>query len=422
MPGWLAFYLGFTEKRIEMKTKVNRVPYFICIAASGLQLGVVFSWSYFRDSLATLFPTWTAARLSLVFSMHNVTVVVTALITGVLLKYLKQRTLVAMAGAVVLIGFGVFPLFPLDNPGAAYIMLFISFGVVAASSSGFAGISVPTVYQPWFPDHLGLLTGVLFMASGLSPIIFGYICSLLIPAVGVLRAVQILGAIMFVIIVATLPWCKTPGPDVKLPPPKITENSSNTRDYTLKEVLRNPLYWCFFLYTAMARSVGIVLLDLGGTIAVAFGVATLLGLIISPANGAASVIGGIIQDRIGIGRTILLSCGMLVLSSLLLISGSIADSAFAIITALIIGGLGYGVSLVISASATRILFGDKHYAQNYSFLTVSLVPAAASGYLAGALLDRIGNYSGVFIMVLILCILSLVCGLILVRSKEMSSR
>ena len=390
--------------------------------ASGLQLGAIFSWSYFRDSLATLFPTWTAARLSLVFSMHNVTVVITALITGALLKYLKQRTLVAMAAAVVLVGFGAFPFFPADNPGAAYIMLFICFGVVAASASGFAGISVPTVYQPWFPDHLGLLTGVLFLASGLSPMLFGYICSLLIPVVGVLRAVQILGIIIFVLVVATLPWCRTPGPGVRLPPPKNTENASSSRNYSLKEVLRSPLYWCFFLYTALARSVGLVLLDLGGTIAIAFGVATLLGLIISPANGAASVVGGAIQDRIGIGKTILLSCGILVLGSLLLLAGNITDSAFLIITALILGGLGYGISLVISASATRIFFGDKHYAQNYSFLTLSLVLAAASGYFAGVLLDKVGNYSGVFILVLVLSVLSLVSGLILVRSKAVKSR
>jgi len=387
-----------------------------------MELGVLFAWSYFRESLAELFPSWTAGQLSLVFSMHNITVVITALITGVLLKYLKQRTLVAIAAAAILIGCGVFPFFPLDNPGMTYLLLFISFGIVAASASGFAGITIPTAYQPWFPDHLGLLTGVLFLIAGSSPILFGYICSLLIPVVGVMRTVQILGFIGCGLLVITLPWCKTPGPDVELPPPKTEENAASAHDFTWKEVLKSPLFWSFFLYNCMARSVGMVLLDLGGTIAVAFGVAALFGLFTAPANGAASVIGGAIQDRIGVGKTILLSGGILIVGGLLFLSGHFSNNALLVVMALIVGGAGYGISLVTGASATRILFGNKYYAQNYSFITISIAPAAASGFLAGTLLDKIGNYSGVFSLVLVLSVLSLVCGLFLIRSKSASRK
>ena len=405
-----------------MKKTNSRVPYFICTIASGLQLGALFTWSYYRESLTELFPSWTAGQLSLVFSMQNITVVILALVSGVLLKYLKPRALVAMGAAGVLIGLGAFPLFPTDNPGAAYIMLFICFGIFAASASGFSGIAIPAAYQPWFPDHLGLLTGVLFLFSGISPIILGYICSLLIPTVGVLRAVQILGFIGCFLLAVTLPWCKMPGPDVKLPPPKTIENAASAHDYSWKDVLRSPLFWCFFLYNIMARSVGMVLLDLGGTIAGAFGAATLLGLMTSPANGAASVAGGFIQDRIGTSKTILISCGLLVLGSLLLITGNVSGSAYLVITALVAGGAGFGFSLVIGAAATRILFGNKYFAQNYGIITLSLAPAAAFGYLAGRLLDRFGNYSGVFILIMVLSVLSLVCGLVLARLKGASKK
>ena len=401
-----------------MPRKVNRIPYFICTGVSGLQLGVLFAWTYYRDPLATMFPSWTASQLSLVFSVHNVTVVILALVSGVLLKYLKPRTLVAMSSAMVLIGLGAFPYFPQNDPNAAYIMLFICFGIVNAASAGFGGISIPAAYQPWAPDHLGLLTGILFMVCGCSPILFGYICSLLIPAVGVLRAVQILGIIGCIVLAVTLPWCKQPGPDVVLPAPKTKENAASAHDHTWKEVLRSPVFWFFFLYNAMARSVGMILLDLGGMMAITFGAAALFGLVASPANGVASVIGGLIQDRIGVSKTILLSCGLLVLGSLLFISGNILSSALLVVIALVLGGAGFGFCMMMGASATRVLFGGKYFAQNYSFVAISGALAGVSGYLAGLLLDRFSNYSAVFILIMALSILSLVFGLLLVGARK----
>jgi len=401
-----------------MKNKVNRTPYFVCTGLSGLQMGIMFTWTYYRDFLASMFPSWSASRLSLIFSMHNITVVVLALVSGVLLRYLKPRTLVAMAAVMSLIGLGAFPFLPLNNSGAAYVMLFICFGIVAAASPGFGGIAIPAAYQPWVPDHLGLLTGILFLASGCSPILFGYICSLLIPIVGVLRTVQIIGVIAFLLLIVTLRWCKAPGPDVELPYPKTVENAASKYNYSWKEILRSPLFWLFFLYCCMARSIGVILQDLGGMIAITFGVAALLGLVTAPANGAASVIGGVIQDRIGLNKTIFLACGIFVFCSLLFILGNISGSAFLGVTALVFGGAGLGVTQVVCASGTRILFGDKYYAQNYSFMTMSLAPAAAGGYIAGLLLDRFGNYNGVFILVLSLSALSLVFGLMLVRSRR----
>jgi MFS family permease len=242
--------------------------------------------------------------------------------------------------------------------------------------------------------------------------------------VGVLHAVQAVGLICFLCVSATMPWCKLPDAKAELPPPPRAKERLAARDCTWRELLRSPLFWSFFLYNAAARSAGIVMSDLGGAIAVAFGASALFGLLFAPANGAVSVIGGAVLDRIGVARTMLISCAMLLLCGAMLLFGNAAGSAAIIVAGLILGGAGYGISLVMGASATRILFGDRYYAQNYSLITMSIALAAASGYGAGRVLDRMnGAYFGVFAFVLLLGALALAFTRMLIRGqKKLSQR
>jgi MFS family permease len=396
--------------------RVNRTPIFICAALTGIEMGALFTWSYFREPLAALFPEWSASQLSFVFSLHNVTVVAVALLTGVLLRKFQPRTILMASAATLCLGYALIGFLPRDNPGAAYIMLLLSFGVVAASSAGMSGIASTAAYQPWAPDKLGLLTGIMFLVAGASPLILGFICSRLILVFGVLRAVQMVGGIVFLCILVTMPWCKPPGPNVVFPEAKVAANVSSAHDYTWREALSNPIFWLFFFYNAAARSAGIIMSDLGGTIAIAFGASALFGLLFAPANGVVSVVGGVLLDRIGVNRTMLISCGLLTVCGATLLLGNAVGSAALTIAALIFGGAGYGISVMLGASATRILFGNKYYAQNYSFVTVSIAAAAASGFAAGGILDAMdGAFGGVFLFVLVLGVICLALTIALIR-------
>jgi OFA family oxalate/formate antiporter-like MFS transporter len=321
------------------------------------------------------------------------------------------------------LGFLLIGFLPLASSRAAYIMLLVCFGIVAASSAGMSGISATAAYQPWAPDKLGMLTGIIFFVAGVSPILLGSICSLLIPAFGVLRSIQIVGGIVFLCILVTMPWCRLPGPDVVFPPVHVSVNKSSAHNYSWREVLVSPEFWLFFLYNGAARSAGIIMSDLGGTIAIAFGASALFGLLFAPANGAVSVVGGILLDRIGVNKTMLFSCVLLIVCGGLLLLGDASGSAAITITALIFGGAGYGVSVVLGASATRILFGDKYYAQNYSFITVSIAVAAASGFGAGSILDSMkGAFTGVFLFILALGVICLLLTLVLIRLTAKKSQ
>jgi MFS family permease len=183
--------------------------------------------------------------------------------------------------------------------------------------------------------------------------------------------------------------------------------------------LVSPIFWLFFFYNAAARSAGIIMSDLGGTIAIAFGTSALFGLLFAPANGAMSVVGGVLLDRVGVNKTMLFSGGLLIVCGGMLLLGNAADSSTITIIALIFGGAGYGISLVLGASATRILFGNKYYAQNYSFVTVSIAIAAVSGFVAGSILDGMdGAFDGVFLFILIIGIICVALTITLIRLAD----
>jgi MFS family permease len=127
----------------------------------------------------------------------------------------------------------------------------------------------------------------------------------------------------------------------------------------MKEVLMSPLFWVFFLFCALNRGAGLIMTDLGGTIATAFGAATIMGLIFSPANGVASLLGGVSFDRLGQNRTLLISAAMMVLCGISLVVGNYMSSIFLLLLGLILGGASYGMQMTVAATATRTLFGNK---------------------------------------------------------------
>jgi hypothetical protein len=112
---------------------------------------------------------------------------------------------------MLLIGYGLFPYLPVNNPQSAYVMLIICFTCIAASASGLCGIIMTSVFPVWVPEHMGLVAGVAVTSCGIAPFYLGAYCGALIPNVGVLRAVQILGITVFIMVMITLPWCRFPG-------------------------------------------------------------------------------------------------------------------------------------------------------------------------------------------------------------------
>jgi OFA family oxalate/formate antiporter-like MFS transporter len=365
--------------------------------------GYLITWSYFRDALGQMFPDWSQSQLSLPFSLHNITVCLMMLFTGPLLLKLSSRVVLGFGGVAVLVGFGFFSFLPRDNPGVALVMATVGFGVVAAMSVGIGVIASFDTFLPWFPDRPGAVSGVLTFWCGVAPIPLGALCGVFLARFGVLTAISLTGAVIGIAVLLAAVWAKKPGPDIKLPPPPPRVEEALGRDYSPTQVLRTGTFWCVFLFNVTVRSAGLIVSDLGGTIAVAIGVATIAGLMFAPANGLACIVGGFLMDRFTVERVMTLMAAAVAVGGVLLRVGNVTHSSFPVIAGIALVGFGYGGVTVTGVSGARILFGMKHYAQNLGLISVSIGPAAIAVILAGKLnTGGAEGFGGAFSLVTIL--------------------
>jgi len=406
-----------------VKRKVNRVPYVIAASVTAFCNGVLFTWSYFRSPLSELFPTWTTGDLSLVFSVHNAVVCVFMIVAGKLLKKFSTRALLAAAGIMIGGGLAAFSLLPRDNPELALAMAVFFFGGISAAGVGTMGVTMFSAFLPWFPRHVGTISGLMMMLGGTCAIVMGAISGLLIPALGILSAIRILGLIVLVLMALVIRWTLPPGPEVELPAPPVREENREDRSFSVMEMLKSPLFWALFLFNIMLRSSCLIYMDHAAQIALFFGTAALFGMLFSPANGAASILTGTVLDRLSSGRTMLLISAVLFLASGALIIGSAADSAALILFGLIAVGAAAGGTNTVTAAATRILFGSGNYGQNYSIMGVSILVSSVICYASGLLVERMGNrYGGVFILTLAFSVIAIICSVYLIRKAGRRKR
>ena len=383
--------------------------------------GYLFTWSYFREGLAELFPSWSQTQLSLPFSIHNITVCAALLLSGLALKKFSNRKVLAFGATCILVGFGLFPLLPVDNPHLALILLVIFFALIAGWSPGIGSIASMDTYLPWFPERIGLASGVWMLWGGVAPMALGALCGVLISAFGVLKAVQILGFIVAGVIYVSLIYAKKPGPEIKLPEPQKRPNSVFFADLSTKQMIKTSAFFHIFLFNVTTRCAGFIISDLGGTIAYDFSAPIITGLLFAPANGISAVIGGYLADKIKLAHIILGYSVILLFGAISLCLGNATNSVLLILLGIIMIGVALGGSSVGSVTAVRLMFGASHYAQNLSIVVVSSGFATFSVLLSSKLLSLSGgSYTPVFLLVLGISIFSVLDSTIMLKTKSFS--
>jgi OFA family oxalate/formate antiporter-like MFS transporter len=225
---------------------------------------------------------------------------------------------------------------------------------------------------------------------------------MLIPAVGIRATIGMIAVLCAVLLCLSIFFGRVPGPNDRLPavPPR-KENKAG-RDYSAVKMMRTPLFWVIFVYCTITFSMGLVFLDHAAGVAMAYGAPALLGLLLSPAKGVACIFSGWIMDRLGIFGGMLLCGGCLFVASLILLFGNAVMSPLLILFGLVLIGFGFGASSSVRVTATRFLFGDLYYSQNYSVSSGSILFSSAICYLGGRLVANAnGSYLGIFYLTLI---------------------
>ena len=109
--------------------------------------GFVYGWSVFAAPIGADFPQWSAAQLSLTFTICMAFFCLGGFAAGNLSKRIPVRVSVLISAALFLVGFF------LVSRANSLPMLYVSYGVLCGTASGFAYNSVMSTMTKWFPNN-----------------------------------------------------------------------------------------------------------------------------------------------------------------------------------------------------------------------------------------------------------------------------
>ncbi len=371
--------------------KTKRLVPLIAAIAIQLCLGTAYLWSIFQTGIANTIFGGNNAMASLTFSLLLAALTLGSVAGGKLAQKYSIRAVVITGGIILSAGF---ILASFTTPQAPYL-LWVTYGVMGGLGMGFSYSTTISCAQMWFPDKKGLVSGLIVSALGFGGVLFTPIIENLIKTfggaeVGELKTLMVLGAVFLVV-------CTVGGLFLKMPPkdfavaPKSAAASGAPRiqgaDLTPKEVLKTKRFYLITATMMFACMGGLMMIGFAKPIATAKDLAetaTIGVLIISICNSMGRLFWGILSDKLGRKRTMLI-----------LLAGSGTASLFVgfaegYVIYLVIGIIGffYGGILGTFPALTADLFGSKNMATNYGLVLLGFgAGAIISSYTAGYFKD-----------------------------------
>lgn len=376
-----------------------------------LFLGAMYAWSYFKVALGEAYPMWSQTQLTLNFTIMMSCFCLGGLLAGSVLRNTKKAVQLFISAILVAAGFFGASLLP-QSGSAALIQLYLCYGLLNGMGTGIAYNAVLAGFQPWFPDCPGLISGALLMGMGFGSLILGNVAAKLVPAVGLNATFRIFSIAMLVVLLLGIPFLRLPGERDTLPAAKVKKEGTDASgaELTTGEMIRRPSFLLYFVWNVCMSAGGMLVINSASSITLYYGLAAVIGLVVSVFNGLGRLFIGWCMDSMGWKKTMYLSNIILLLSGVLLCVGDKSFSGIVVLVGMLLMGVCYGGGITISAALIRALYGGRHYASNFSVTMLCLIPASILGpMLSAALQDASGGgYWSTFVMVILLGIVTLV--------------
>ena len=145
--------------------KSNRLVIVVGAILMQISIGNIYSWSLFSHQFKT-FHSFTESELALTFSISIFIFALTTMVSGRLQDKYGPR-IVCVIGAL-LFGGG----FILTSLSSSLIYLYLFYGILAGAGVGFVYVCPLSTCLKWFPNHKGIITGVVVGAFGLGSFVF----------------------------------------------------------------------------------------------------------------------------------------------------------------------------------------------------------------------------------------------------------
>lgn len=369
--------------------------------------GVIYAWSIFRRPFNNIYPEWTVSQLSLTFTISIVFFCLGTFTAGNMSRKLHVKYILLIAAAILFTGFMGVSQIEKFEPEAALKLLYLFYGVLGGGSIGMGYNAIISAVNKWFPDRLGLASGVMMMGFGLGGIVLGGAINGLIENAGLFLTFKLLAVSTTIVLLAGAFYLKTPDTAEMM---RNSGNINNSREsYTAREMIATKNFWFFMLWAILMNSAGLLIINSAASIALAFGASAVLGLTVSVCNGLGRVMMGYVFDKLLGKRTMLINIAFVFLSGISLVCGALFNNLVLIFIGIVFSGLGYGGNPSITSAYIFREYGPKYYPVNFSLGGFALIPAAIIGPMISSFLieGSGGGYISSFLMIIMLAALAL---------------
>lgn len=376
----------------------------LCVAmafVSMLCLGLGYGWSAYKIAISELYPSWTKANLSLVFSLLVIFFGGGSFLGGLTRRKVSLKAALSLGIVLFVLGFFGISLMPANNAKAALTVICLCYGVLGGLGIGMTYNSINNAIPRFYPKRKGVLSGVTMAGYGSGALIFGSLASKMIrsPSMGIAATFRILalaiGALLF--ITAALLSKK----DEQAQSQKTTGNKAQLTGYSPAEVLLLRSFWRLQIRNVLVHAVCLTIIDRAGEIANGFAIPATLGLIVSVANGLIRIPSGISSDKIGCVKTLQVGNVMLLLSVGVLTAALLVGSVPVLIASFVFFGISYGMTPPVSVNLNAEFFGEKYREMNFAYFSIALAPASLIGpTFVSSLEDAFPGAKGIMLIVI----------------------
>jgi len=300
-------------------------------------------------------------------------------------------------------------------------ILLILFGIVSGIGFGITWVVPFSVSLRWFPDRIGLMSGLLLFAPA-----FGAMCWVkiagswgnLLADYGLFATLIIFGILFFCTIFLSSFAMTDPPDTIKLKKTALNIKSFLSNSQKLSQTIRNNKLYLIALGLTSCLSAGILTLQVmkiyfidsqqlsGIPQAQAFAVSgTAIAVFFPLANGLGRIIWGWISDIFS--RKISIIILSLFQAIIILILYFFSSSAILLYIAVFLYGLNLGGIYTLFTALTADIFGIKYVVQNVLFIYfIYQLVSVIFVFISGILLDS-NNVFLIFIISSVICLMTI---------------
>lgn len=383
-----------------------------------LCLGTVYSWSIFRRPLEAEMGISATASL-LPFTLALVCNAVMMPITGFYMPRLGTRTVAAIGGAIVCLGYG------LASLATQIETLILAYGVVVGIGVGMTyGVPMAVVAR-WFPERKGLAVGLTIIGFGLSPLVTAPLANSLIADMGVRPTLRLLGIVFGLIIVAIASTLKLPPQDWHPYEGTIPHAPETAHHAYPPHLLKSRSFYGLWICYTIGTLVGLSAIGISSPVGEEMieinpGLAASSVALFALFNGISRPLFGWLSDRYRPHQVAIASYGLILLACVLMINAQAGQVALYLV-AFCLFWFCLGGWLAIAPTTTLRLFNPDHYAQNYGIVFTAYGVGALLGTLsAGQIRDWFGSYAYAFYPMALLAIIGILVASTLLKHDPVS--